>query len=362
MRTTYHLAAAVAVVASCGLTACSGKSESAEPAVKPVVAPPPPVKVETAAVEIRKMPRYLTLTGSVIADRQSEVAANVSGRIQSAPIERGQQVRQGQVLAIVDSRSLGFTASAAAAQSRAAETQEKLAKADCDRADGLYEKGAVSKAEYERLKSACSSQAFTATAAQANADLAAKQLGDSTIRAPFDGVIGERYINTGEYVQPQTKVASVFRINPVRIQISVPETATPLVKQNATLAVQVAAWGDKEFPATVKYVAPALRPQTRDLLVEAVAPNTDGALRPGMFATVRLLVGEEDQPTVSAESVKTEGTAKRIFLARGGQAWEMVVRTAAVRDGRVAILEALAPGEKVIVRPPPGLHDGSAVQ
>jgi membrane fusion protein (multidrug efflux system) len=318
--------------------------------------------VTTVNVEIQKMPRVLTLTGSVIADRQSEVAANVAGRIQVAAIERGQAVKKGQVLAVVDARGAAFSASAATAQSRAAETQERLAKADCDRADALYEKGAASKQEYDRLKTQCAAQAFSASAAQANADLAKKQLGDTTIRAPFDGIVGERYVNVGEYVQAQTKVASLFRITPVRVQVSVPEAATPLIRQGQTIAVHVAAYGDREFPATVKYVAPALRPQTRDLLIEAVADNKDGALRPGMFATVQLVVGEESLPTVPAEALQVEGTVRRLFVARNGQAWEMVVRTGARKDGRVAVLEALTANDRVIVQPPPGLRDGAAIQ
>jgi membrane fusion protein, multidrug efflux system len=352
---TFAAAAALAVAAGCG-----GRSESAER--KAVVPPPPPVTVKTAPIEVRKMPKELTLTGSVVADKQSEVAANVAGRVLSAPVERGQAVKQGQVLAVVDARGAVFSASAASAQSKVAEEQQHLAEADCARADALWEKGAASKQEYDRLKTQCAAQKYSASAARANADLAQKQLGDTTIRAPFDGIVGERYLNVGEYVQAQTKVASLYRITPVRIQVSVPETAVPLVKQGATLGVHVAAFGEREFPAVVKFVAPALRPQTRDLLIEAVAENKDGALRPGMFATVALLVGEEDLPTVPASAVLVDGTTKRIFMARGGQAWEVVVRTGATRDGRVAILEALAAGDKVIVQPPPGLHDGSAIQ
>lgn len=353
---TVAAAAALAVAAS----GCGARSESAER--KPSVAPPPPVTVKTAPVEVRKMPKVLTLTGSVVADKQSEVAANVAGRILTAPVERGQSVKQGQVLAVVDARGAAFSASAASAQSKVADEQQHLAEADCARADALWEKGAASKQEYDRLKTQCAAQKYSASAARANADLAQKQLGDTTIRAPFDGIVGERYVNVGEYVQAQTKVASLYRITPVRIQVSVPETAVPLVKQGATLAVHVAAWGDREFPATVKYVAPALRPQTRDLLVEAVADNKDGALRPGMFATVSLLVGEEELPTVPMAALQVDGTTKRIYMARGGQAWEVVVRTGGTRDGRIAILEALSQGDKVIVQPPPGLHDGSAIQ
>lgn len=353
------LAFALLCAAAAALPACQRAPAAQEQ--KKAAAPPPPVTVETSPVEVRRMPRLLTLTGSVIADRQSDVAANVAGRILSAPIERGLRVTQGQVLATVDARAAGFSAAAAAAQQRVAETQQQQARADCERAEMLWQKGAISRQDYDRLKTQCSAQTFSAAAAKANADLAGKQLGDTTIRAPFTGVIGERLINTGEYVQPQTRVATILRVDPVRVQISVPEIAVPLVKQGDTLAVQVAAYGDRSFPAEVKYLGPALRAQTRDLVVEAVAPNPDGALRPGMFATVRLLTGEEELPTVPTDAVRVEGATRRIFLARQGQAWEMVVRTGAERDGRIAVIEPLTPDQQVIRRPPPGLHDGSSV-
>jgi membrane fusion protein (multidrug efflux system) len=355
MRVNLQCTAAVALAAGCG-----SRSESAERATP--AAPPPAVKVTTARVEIRKMPKYLTLTGSVIADRQSDVAANVAGRILKAPIEPGQAVKKGQILAVVDARGAVFSASAAAAQAKVADEQQKLAQADCARADALWAKGAASRQEYDRLKTQCAAQGFQASAARANAGLAEKQLGDTTIRAPFDGTVGERFVNVGEYVQAQTKVASLYRIDPVRVQISVPEAATPLVKQGQTLAVQVAAWGERVFPATVKYVAPALRAQTRDLLIEAVAANHDAALKPGMFATVQLVVGEESLPTVPAAALLVDGTTRRLFLARGGQALEMVVRTGAKKDGRVAVMEPLGADDQVIVQPPPGLRDGSSIR
>lgn len=365
MRSTrFLLSSAVVSVAMAFAAACSGGAKKAdEPpaAQKPKEPTPGVVSVETKPIEIKKMPRYMTLTGTILADRQSEVAANVSGRIISSAVERGQPVKQGQVIAVVDSRSAGFSASAATAQSKVAEAQLKQAESDCDRADKLLQQGAISRVEHEKLKTACSSQVFSATAARANADLAQKQLGDTTIRAPFDGVIGERYINVGEYVQPQTKVASVYRINPVRVQISVPESATPLIKAGDSLNVRVAAWGDRDFPATIKYVAPALRQATRDLLVEAIAENSDGALRPGMFASVHLLVGEADEPTVPQNALKIDGATKRLFLAKNGQAWEMVVKTGASREGRVAVQEALTIQDRVIIQPPPGLRDGAAV-
>lgn len=296
------------------LVACKS-SESAENTAKtaPSVAA---VKVETVPVEVKLMPRLLTLTGSVLADRQSDVAANVAGRIVSAPVERGQAVKQAQVLAIVDARAAGFSATAAHAQAQSADSQVTLAQSDCARADALLAKGALSKAEYDRQKTACTAQLYNATAARANADLATKLAGDTTIRAPFDGVVGERYVNVGEYVQAQSKVASVYRIDPARIQISVPEQAVALVKRDQTLAVRVGAYEDREFPATVRYVAPALRPTTRDLIVEAVAKNADSALRPGMFATVQLVIGEAEEPAVRGAGPPARGSQRRDHRSR----------------------------------------------
>lgn len=351
----------VIALASLSLVACSKPDKSAEAAPKaaPVEAA---VKVETAQVQHQRMPKYLTLTGSVLADRSTEMAANVAGHVTKTYVERGQPVKQGQIIAIVDSKAAGFQAAAAVAQSKAAETQVALAREDCSRADTLFREGALAKSEYDRQKTQCSAQLYQANAAQAQADLAGKLAGDTTIRAPMDGIIGERFVNVGEYVQPSSKVASVFAINPVRVSISVPESAVALVKEGQTLQVSVSAYPDRTFPAIVRLVSPALRAATRDLIVEAFAKNDDRALMPGMFATVLLTVGEEEQPTVPTSAIKVDGTVRRLFLAREGAAYEMVVHTGVEKDGRIAVLEPLADTEKVIVSPPPGLHDGSQLQ
>jgi membrane fusion protein (multidrug efflux system) len=338
------------------------KPEEATPEKPKSVTSLPPVKVELGSVTHEKMPRLLTLTGSIVADRQSEIAANVSGRVTATYVERGMPVKAGQVIAVVDARAAGFQAAAATAQSQAAQTQVALAKQECDRADTLFSQGAIAKSEYDRLKSQCTAQLYNANAAQANADLAGKLAGDTVIRAPMDGIIGERYVNVGEYVQPPTRVASVFSVNPARISISVPEPAVGRIKEGQSLDVEVSSWPDRKFPATVRFVSPALRAQTRDLIIEASAKNEDGALKPGMFATVKLVTGEEDQPTVPLDAIKQDGTVRRLFVAKDKLAIEMVVKTGLVKDGRIAVFEPFAADTQVIVRPPPGLSDGSAIQ
>lgn len=358
--TPLALAALTVLSAMPALTACGGQESAGTAKTAPPVVVP--VQVETSAVELHKMPRYLVLTGSILADRTAELAANVSGRVTATYVERGQPVKKGQMLAVVDSQAAGFQVAAAMAQSKAAETQVAQATLDCARADTLFKEGALAKSEYDRQKTQCSAQLYSANAAQAQADLAGKLAGDTVIRAAFDGLIGERYVNVGEYVQPSSRVASIYSVNPVRVSISVPESAVGMVREGQELQLTVSAYPDRRFPAVVRLLGPALRAATRDLIVEAFAKNEDRLLMPGMFATVELGVGEEELPTVPVDAVKSEGTVRRIYLVKDGAAYEMVVQTGVIKDGRVAILEALSPGDKVIVRPPPGLRDGTVIK
>jgi len=353
MKRSALLCLTVLVIAACK------KPEESVTSVK--AAPAAPMKVEIGAVETLSVPSYLTLTGSIVADQQSEVAANVSGRIVATYVERGQAVKKGQALALVDAKGATFSATAAKAQARAAETNLALAVSDCERSDKLFKDGAIAKSEYDRLKSSCSSQVFSAEAAKSNAGLASKLADDTVIRAPFDGTIGERFVNVGEYVQPPSRVASVYSVNPVRVQISVPENAVGSVQQGQSVEVRVSAFTDRVFGGKVRFVAPNLRPLTRDLVIEAMVDNTDGALKAGMFSTVRLVTGESPQPTVPLEAIRADGTTKRLFLAQGDKAVEMVVQTGSTKDGRIAVLDNLTATDKVIVKPPAELRDGSAI-
>lgn len=226
--TRFALASLVALAAFAG---CDKPAPAPAPAKKAQAAALPPLKVVTSLVQHQKMPRYLTITGSLLAERHSEVAANVAGRVTATYVERGMPVKAGQVIAVVDSKAAGLQAAAAQAQSQAAQTQVGLARQECERADTLFSHGALSKAEHDRLKTQCTAQLYQANAAQANTDLAGKLAGDTIIRAPFEGVVGERYVNVGEYVTPPSRVASVFLIDPVRVSLSVPEPAVALVKE-----------------------------------------------------------------------------------------------------------------------------------
>lgn len=321
----------------------------------------PVVTVMTAPVQLAPVPHELVLTGSLVADRQSELAANAAGRVLATYVERGQTVKQHDPIAKLDSRVAKFSAKAARAQSKLAREQLELAKLECDRADKLLASGTISKTEYDRTMSQCTTGRTSVSAAESNAALASVATGDSTIRAPFAGIVGERFTEVGEYVQPATRVISLYSIDPIRVSIAVPEAEANVVQQGQKVSFSVAALGDRSFEAEVRYVSPALREGTRDLLIEAVAPNPEHELHPGMFAIVRVAVGEQSLPTVPEAALRQDGARRLVWVVREGRAIEALVRTGPTKDGRVAILAGLQSDERVVVDAPAELVDGSKI-
>src|SRR5262245_12713024 len=158
-----HLHLALGMVAPLALLAgCAGPVPEARADVRPA-----PVRVEATTVSTADVPETLTLTGTLLANRESAVAADASDRVVLAPIERGDFVKQGATLAKLDSRTAALSAAEAAAQARAAHAQNDLAKTDCARADRLLREGVISRAEYDRTSTSCTSSVFNASAADA---------------------------------------------------------------------------------------------------------------------------------------------------------------------------------------------------
>lgn len=321
----------------------------------------PPIRVTTTVVNEQVMPELLVLTGSLRASQESEVAADASGKVTATFVERGQRVKQGETLAILDARGASITASAAAAQSGLARAQLEQAQRECDRVKALFDSGAISKAEFDRTTSQCQTTQFSVAAAQAQQQNAQKIVGDAVIRAPFSGFIGERFVNVGQYVQPSTKVASLYNPDPLRLELTVPEANVAAMKPEMPITFTVATFGDEKFTGALKYIAPNVRPATRDLIVEAMCPNSDGKLKPGMFAVATLLAGEKKLPVVPSSSLKKDESGARVFVVADKRVQERLVQLGGEKDGSVAVLAGVKPGEAVVVTPGPDVRDGAQV-
>ena len=322
----------------------------------------PPIHVTTVAAIERPVPEFLTLTGSLLADKESDIAADANGKVLSTKVERGQSVKQGELLATLDASAAALNARAALAQEQFAKTQAEQAKTECDRSKQLFDSGAISKAEFDRAISQCSSSQWSVAAATAQHGSAAKMVGDSAIRAPFSGIVGERYVSVGQYVQPSTRVVSLYAIDPLRLELSVPESNVALIRTDLQVDFKVSAYGEQGFAGKVRFISPNVRQESRDLVVEAVVPNADGRLRPGMFATVKLQVGSKPGVMIPLASVRKDLDPPRAYVVVAGVIEERVLQVGEALDGLVAIGSGVKVGEAVVQDPPKTIRDGLKVQ
>ncbi len=336
--------------------ACSGKSND-----KAKDGEGGPVKVSLAAAATATMPDQIDLVGTLIADRQVQVAADTNGLVVQTRVERGDSVKRGDVLAVVDTRLSQLSSAAQRAQAAAQAAQLDVADRECARAEELFAAGAISQAQLDRAHATCKAQKAAAAAALASSDAASTSADRTTIRAPFDGVVGERMIEVGSFVGSQTPIVTLFAPGPLRLRMTVPETQVAGVDVGRHVSLTPSAFPKEHYSATIQHVSGAIREQTRDLVVEAVLDEEVPALRPGMFASATVDVGESEKLTVPEAAILHDGPVHRLFKVVDQKAFEVVLRVGTERDGKRVVLTDLVAGDQVVVSPPETLKDGGAV-
>jgi membrane fusion protein (multidrug efflux system) len=352
-------------------------------------------------VQSQSIDRFLRVTGSLAADEQAGVAAETAGRVVGTPVERGMHVAQGAVLVRISATEadaslreadanaeqlearLGLSGGQAFDFSRVpevlnAKASVDWAEADFNRIKSLLDQKVVSQAEYEQKLTAVNAarQQYLAAqntaqqsyrsleAARARVDLARKTAADTVVRAPFSGIVSERLVGTGDYVTKGMKVATVVRIDPVRIELTVPEQYLSLVKAGQTVRLSVDAYPNETFAANVRFVSPSLKPDQRALTIEAIAENPDGRLKPGLFATAFL---QQTAPAaallVPASAVETVAGTSRVFvIGNSNKIEERIVTLGEIVGDRVELASGVKAGERVAANPRGKLSDGARVQ
>lgn len=362
-------------------------------------APQAALDVAAAAAVEQPITRFIRATGSITAEEQAEVAAEIAGRVIATPVERGSVVGDGALLVRISPAEaeaqtheaeanaaqlearLGLTAGGtldteAVPEVRTAKASFDLAQNEFNRITSLLDQRVVSQSEFEqrRAQMEASRQQYEAArniaaqqfqalqAARARVVLARKSLSDTSVRAPFSGLVAERLVSIGDYVTKGMKVAVIVRVNPLRVQLTVPEQFVSAVKTGATVTFQVDAYPGREFTGTIRYVSPILEANRRALTVEAVVPNQSGDLKPGLFATARI---EEPQQSsavvVPTTAIQTTAGTSRVFVVNGNTVEERIVTTGQQVDALTEIATGLTAGERVATKNVAQLFDGAKV-
>ena len=298
-------------------------------------------------LEPQKFAENLSLSGSLEANEQVELRSEISGVVEQINFKEGSKVSKGQVLFRVNDLELR-------AQLAKVKTAEKLAAENERRAQLLLEKEAISQEEYDVAQADLQS-------AKAQSQLTAAQLAKATVRAPFSGTIGLRYISEGTYVTPATSIAKLVNTDKLKLTFSIPEKYSGQVGIGSELTFTTAG-SKEEHTATVYAVEPGVDVATRTLKMRAMAENEDGKLIPGTFADVALpLEAVNDAIMVPTEALIPIQNGKKIFVKRDGVAKEVEVQTGARTANSVRVTSGLKPGDTILTSGVMILKDGAPV-
>lgn len=379
------------------VTAACGKEERSTVAA---ASAPETIAVTTAPVVERSVTRFIRVSGTLAAQEEAEVAAEVAGRVVATPIERGSRVARGAMLIqIADAdvvaqaheadanakqieARLGTSSGAAFEVERVAEVANArasydLARSEFERTKMLQERQLISQSEfdqkqmqveaarrqYEAARNGAEQQYQALMAAKARVAMANKAVADTVVRAPFDGVIGERLVSVGDYVTRGTKIASVMRVSPLRLELTVPAQYVTAVAVGSAVNLEVDAYPGDTFVGQVRFVSPGLRADTRALVVEAIVANTDGRLKPGLFATARIeQAAKSPALLIPAAAVQKTATANRVFVLVGERAEERLITVGQVEGEEIEATSGVAASDRVVVGGLERLKDGVLVK
>lgn len=397
------------------VAACNGsKAETKKKETAAGATPPNAVDVTTAPAIMRQLPRYTEATGSLAADEQTDVAPAASGKVIAIGVDLGSYVQRGAVLARLDDRDARIRleqAQAQVAQAQAAVRQAEariglragqsfdparvaevgsarvaleLAEKQLQRYERLVVTGDVSRSAYDQQRAQRDQlrQQYEVALTQARQNYAAvttaraavdasetqiaqsrKNISDAVVTAPISGFVADRPADLGEYVTPQSKIATIVRINPMRVRIDIPEQSLATIQTGQSVSVNVSAFPERAFSGRVARISPNVSATSRTLTVEAEVENGDGLLKPGQFATVRILQSQADAAVlVPQKSVRTEGSASHVFVIKNGRAELRLVQLGQMEGDLVEVKTGVAADEQVATSNVEQLADGAVVR
>ncbi|MEW6294580.1 MAG: efflux RND transporter periplasmic adaptor subunit [Pseudomonadota bacterium] len=311
------------------------------------------IKLETLAEKAYADTVTVTATIRPNQDRIAQVAPRVEGRIVSVAATLGQEVRAGQVLAVLDSFALGEAHSAL----QRAQAAQRVAQSDYQRAESLSAEEIIPRRELQRARAALEISGAELRAAEDRLRLlggvpSPGRHAESTfpVVAPLAGTVVMRKANIGELGSPAQPLFQVADLSTVWIEANLTEDKLARVRKGAAATVTVGAYPNERFAGRVTYVASMLDKDSRTTPARIEVPNKDGRLKPEMFASATIETGQARAPALSVPSgaVMLLQGQPTVFLAENGGYQPRPVETGEKTGGRTVVTSGLKPGDQVV--------------
>ncbi|TVR30718.1 MAG: efflux RND transporter periplasmic adaptor subunit [Balneolaceae bacterium] len=292
------------------------------------------LQVEAVQIEHESIEDRIFSSGTVQANEVVELSSESSGLITNIYFQEGREVNRGDLLVKINDSELQ-------AQKQRATFRLNLAEQREGRQKRLLERGGISQDDYDATLN-------EVNVLRSELQLIDAQIAQTEVRAPFSGLIGLKYISSGSYITPGTRIASLQEVDPVKIDFSIPERFIPRVDVGDRINFTVQGV-DSTFTGEVYAIEPRVDTQTRTLQIRAISGNRDQLLYPGAFANIVLILDQiDDAIMVPTISIVPELNAQKVYLVRNGKVVESRVRTGIRTSEKVQVVDGVAVGDTVL--------------
>lgn len=359
---TTTIVSGVVVLLSVTGAACSRPAQSA-PASAPAAATVQlaPENVFTAALgEISAGP---TISGQLTPARKATVRSQVGGSIVSLTVDRGQPVAAGAELATISSRDLQMAFESSQAAVKSAETALSVAVSELQRTESLVKGGALAARDLEQARNAVSNAEAQVASARARQRSVWQQLDDTTVKAPFAGIVSERPASLGDVVAPGAELLTIIDPSSMRLEALVPSDQIQQVRPGAKARFTIRG-ASGTFTGSVDRISPSADPVTRQVSIFVSLPNSGGQLIAGLFADGRVETTVRKGVVIPLSAVDETGPTPVVTRIRSGSAERIAVtlgpRSSATED--VEVVTGVAAGDVLVVGSAKGIAPGTAVK
>ena len=319
------------------------------------------IQVETAVATSERVEVKLEGVGIVEASEEAEIRPQVDATVAAVLFEEGATVAAGDLLVHLDDAKPRAKLDLARAALDSARATLKLAEQRLRRGRQLIAQDLISKEAFDQVESEQLAAAAAVREQDAAVTLAARELEDYTITAPFAGTVGARLIDVGNYVQKGDSLVVLMKTDPIDVEFKIPDQNVGRVKVGTAVRIAPPAV-NKAVDGTIRFVNPRVDPSTRMLDLTATTPNADGLLRDGQFVQVTLVLEvRENRPVIAEEAVITIGGKLSVYVIEDGIARQRAVELGVRMSPRIEIASGIAPGEVVVVGGQHRLSDGARV-
>lgn len=336
---------AISAVAIVTINGCG--NSNGKPAARDASGRGGKIPVDAVIIKTQPLENKIYTTGTLLANEEVELRPEIAGRVIGVYFAEGSRVKKGQLLIKINDRELK-------AQLESKQLEEKLAADDEKRKKGLFDINGISREEYDKVVNALKM-------VQAEEEIIKSQIAETEIIAPFDGVVGLRYISEGSYVIVNQLTATMQDIDPIKIEFSVPEKYARLIKDGTTIVARV---GDDqaEHQGKVYALESKIDSDTRTIKARAKIPNTDGALIPGSFARIELVLEQiPDAIVIPAEAVVPELNGEKVFIAQNGKAHATPITSGIRTENSIQVIAGLSVDDTLLVTGLLQLGDGRPI-